>query len=441
MAHAGHTADFWAPELETLARADLERLQLARLRATLTRARRSPHYRRAFRRAGFDPKSLCSLADLVRLPFTVKDDLRSDENYPYGFLTVGRDKLVRLHSSSGTTGRPTAVFHTRRDLAAWTDLVARSLWMIGMRPGDVFQNMMGYGLFTGGLGLHYGSERLGALTIPAGAGNSRRQIALMKDFGTTALHIIPSYALRLIDTFRELGEDPHAFGLRHAVLGAEPHSEAARRRIEELFGLRAFNCYGLSELNGPGVAFECPEQDGLHLWEDAYLAEVVDPETGAPVPDGTRGELVLTNLTREGMPLLRYRTRDVTSLRPEPCACGRTHRRIERITGRTDDMLIVKGVNIYPVQVERVLMRFAEIGSDFLIVLSTVNHLDQFAVRAELKPDAFRGDLHALEALRRRIADELRGEILVSARVELVEHGSLPKGEGKAVRVQDQRDR
>jgi phenylacetate-CoA ligase len=436
-----NASPYWAPPFETLDREGLEQLQFQRLRATLTRAGRSRHYRRVFAKLGFDPKGFTSLAGLPDLPFTVKDDLRSDDNYPYGFLTVRRDRLVRLHSSSGTTGRPTAVFHTRRDLAAWTDLVARSLWMIGVRPGDVFQNMMGYGLFTGGLGLHYGAERLGALTIPAGAGNSRRQIALMQDFGTTVLHIIPSYALRLIDTFQEAGVDPHDLGLRLAVLGAEPHSEAARRRIEELFGLKAFNCYGLSELNGPGVAFECPEQDGLHLWEDAYLAEVVDPETGRPLPDGTRGELVLTNLTREGMPLLRYRTRDLTSLRAEPCRCGRTHRRIERITGRTDDMLIVKGVNIYPVQVERVLMRFAEIGSEYLIVLATVNHLDQFTVRAELKPDAFRGDLQALEALRRRIADELRGEILVSARVELLEHGSLPRGEGKAVRVQDLRER
>jgi phenylacetate-CoA ligase len=225
------------------------------------------------------------------------------------------------------------------------------------------------------------------------------------------------------------------------VLGAEPHSEAARRRIEELFGLRAFNCYGLSELNGPGVAFECPAQDGLHLWEDAYLAEIVDPDSGRALPEGERGELVLTNLAREGMPLVRYRTRDVTSITGAPCPCGRTHRRIARITGRTDDMLIVKGVNIYPVQVERVLMRFAEIGADYLIVLATVNHLDQFTVRAELKPDAFRGDLQALEALRRRIAEELRGEILVSARVELLEHGSLPKPEGKAVRVEDHRER
>jgi len=435
------SSPYWAPTLETLDRGRLERLQLERVQATVARAARAPHYRRVFKAQGFDPKRFTSLLQLPELPFTVKDDLRSDENFPYGFLTVRRDRLVRLHSSSGTTGRPTAVFHTRRDLAAWTDLLARSLWMIGVRPGDVFQNMMGYGLFTGGLGLHYGAERLGALTIPAGAGNSRRQIALMQDFGTSVLHIIPSYALRLIDAFHEAGVDPHALGLRLAVLGAEPHSEAARRRIEQLFGLRAYNCYGLSELNGPGVAFECPEQDGLHLWEDAYLAEVVDPESGRPVPDGTRGELVLTNLTREGMPLLRYRTRDLTSLRAEPCRCGRTHRRIDRITGRTDDMLIVKGVNIYPVQVERVLMRFAEIGSEYLIVLATVNHLDQFTVRAELKADAFRGDLQALEALRKRIADELRNEILVSARIELLEHGSLPRAEGKAVRVQDLRER
>jgi phenylacetate-CoA ligase len=441
MAARAPSSPYWEPQVETLARPELERLQLERLRRTVARAARAPHYRRLFRRLSFSPKRLASLADLAALPFTVKDDLRSEENYPYGFLTVGREKLVRLHSSSGTTGRPTAIFHTRGDLEAWTDLVARSLWMAGLRPGDVFQNMMGYGLFTGGLGLHYGAERVGALTIPAGAGNSRRQIALMQDFGTTALHIIPSYALRLVDTFREAGVDPRGIGLRLAVLGAEPHSEAARRRLEDLFGLRAHNCYGLSEMNGPAVAFECPEQDGLHLWEDRYLAEVVDPETGRPVPEGTAGELVLTTLTREGMPLLRYRTRDVTSLRPEPCPCGRTHRRIARITGRTDDMLIVKGVNIYPVQVERALLRFAELGSDYLIVLETVDHIDRFTVRAELKADAFRGDLQALERLRRRIVDDLKGEILVTPNVELVEPGSLPKPEGKAVRVEDRREK
>jgi phenylacetate-CoA ligase len=432
---------YWSPGIETMPRADLERLQLRRLRRVVRRAGRSRHYGRLFAALTFSAQKVKSLADFSALPFTVKDDLRSDENYPYGFLTVGRDQLVRLHSSSGTTGRPTAVFHTRRDLDAWTDLVARSLFMVGLRPGDVFQNMMGYGLFTGGLGLHYGAERVGALTIPAGAGNSRRQIALMTDFGTTALHIIPSYALRLVDVFAEVGVDPRGIGLRLAVLGAEPHSTAARRRIEELFGISAYNCYGLSELNGPAVAFECPEQNGLHLWEDSYYPEIVDPESGRPLPDGAPGELVLTNLTREGMPLLRYRTRDLTSFIPEPCPCGRTHRRIARLTGRTDDMLIVKGVNIYPVQVERVLLRFPEVGSDYLIVLETLNHLDQFTVRAELKPSSFRGDLAALDRLRRRIADDLKGELLVTPRVELVEQGSLPKPEGKAIRVEDRREK
>ncbi len=441
MARRTAASPYRDPAVEIQPRPELERLQLERLQKTVARAARAPHYRRAFRATGLDPRAIGSLADASRLPFTVKDDLRDERNFPWGFLTVPRSRLVRLHSSSGTTGRPTAIFHTRRDLDAWTDLVARSLWMIGVRPGDVFQNMMGYGLFTGGLGLHYGAERVGALTIPAGAGNSRRQIQLMRDFGTTVLHIIPSYALRIVDTFREVGVDPRSLGLRLAVLGAEPHSEAARRRIEELFGIRAHNCYGLSEMNGPAVAFECPEQDGLHLWEDSYLAEVVDPGTGAPLPEGERGELVLTTLVREGMPILRYRTRDLTRITSAPCPCGRTHRRIERITGRTDDMLIVKGVNIYPVQVERVLMRFAEVGSDYLIVLETIDHIDRFTVRAELQPDAFGGDLAALERLRRRIVEDLRGEILVTPKVELVEPGSLPKPEGKAVRVEDRREK
>jgi phenylacetate-CoA ligase len=428
---------YWNEEIETLARPQLEELQIRRLNETLERAARSPFYRR--RLTGDSAGAVRDLSDVASLPFTTKDDLRGDEDYPYGFVTVDRERLVRLHSSSGTTGRPTTIFHTRRDLDNWTELVARCLTMAGVTAGDVFQNMMGYGLFTGGLGLHYGAERVGALTIPAGAGNSKKQISLMRDFATTVVHIIPSYALRLPSTFEQQGCDPRDFSVRTAVLGAEPHSDSIRRRIEELWGLKAFNSYGLSEMNGPGVAFECGRQDGLHLWEDSYLVEIIDPETLAPLPEGERGELVLTTLAREGMPLIRYRTKDLTSLRRERCECGRTHVRIDRITGRTDDMLIIKGVNIYPIQVERVLMGFEEVGTNYVIVLTRKEHIDEMTVMAELGKDTFRGDLPALESLRKRITAELRGEILITPRVELVEAGSLPVAEGKAVRVEDRR--
>ncbi len=430
---------YWNREIETMPRRELEKLQLDRLNSTLERAAGSPFYAPRLTGKGVAPGGLRSLEEIASLPFTTKDDLRSDEGHPYGFLTVARKELIRLHSSSGTTGRPTTIFHTRRDIVTWSGLVARCLTMAGVRAGDVFQNMMGYGLFTGGLGLHYGAELVGALTIPAGAGNSRKQISLMKDFSTTVVHIIPSYALRLASTFEELGCDPRSLSLRIAVLGAEPHTDSIRRRVEEIYGLRAFNSYGLSEMNGPGVAFECPEQEGLHLWEDSYFVELIDPATLEPMPEGEEGELVLTTLAREGMPLIRYRTKDLTSLRREPCRCGRTHLRIERITGRTDDMLILKGVNIYPIQVERVLMSFEEIGNNYLIVLTTENHIDQLTVMAELRRDFFRGDLSALEELRRRIVGELRGEILITPRVELIEPDSLPVSEGKAVRVDDRR--
>ncbi len=432
--------EYWEEKVERLERPELAVLQGERLAATVRRAARSPFYRRRLREAGLKPADIRDAGDVVRLPFTVKEDLRA--GFPYGFLTVGRDRLVRLHSSSGTTGTSTVIFHTRRDLERWADLMARCLWMAGLRPGDVFQNMMGYGLFTGGLGFHYGAELVGALTIPAGTGNSRRQIQLIRDFGTTAVHILPSYALRLFGVFEEMGLDPRKdTRLRLAFIGAEPHSEGVRRRIEELYGLKAYNSYGLSELNGPGVAFECLGQSGLHLWEDAYLAEIVDPRTLEPVPDGLEGELVLTSLVREGMPLLRYRTKDLTSFIDGPCACGRTHRRIDRIKGRTDDMLILKGVNIYPIQVERVLMGIPGVGRSYLITLFTANYLDEMKVSVEMEKGYFTGDLKALEDLRRRITDELRDEILITPQVELVEPDSLPKSEGKAVRVVDQRQK
>jgi phenylacetate-CoA ligase len=353
---------------------------------------------------------------------------------------VGFGDLATLRYTSGTTGRPTAVFHTRRDLMAWTDLVARSLWMIGVRPGDVFQNMMGYGLFTGGLGFHYGAERIGTLTIPVGAGNSHRQIRLMRDFGTTVVHIIPSYALYLSTVFEEMGLDPKRdVGLRIALIGAEPHSEDMRRRIEEIYGVDAYNSYGLTEMSGPGVAFECPEKDGMHLWEDNFIAELVDPESGEPVPDGDEGELVLTCLHRRGMPLLRYRTRDLTRFHAGPCVCGRTHRRIARIKGRTDDMFVIKGVNVFPMQVEKVLLAILGVGSNYRIVLETVDMQDRMKVMVEVRGDLWHGDVEELNRLQDHIRNALREEILVTPKVELVEPGAIPSGEGKAIRVADLR--
>ena len=385
-----------------------------------------------------DADGVKSIEDIGKLPMTIKDDLR--DHWPYGFLAASRDELVRIHSSSGTTGQATIVFHTANDIDQWTSIVARSMYMTGMRKSDVFQNMMTYGLFTGGLGFHYGAERIGALTIPAGAGNSKRQIQLMRDFETTAIHIIPSYALHLIHVFEEMGVAPRRdTKLKRAFVGAEPHSEKMRKKLEDFYGFKAFNSYGLTEMCGPGVAFECPAQNGLHIWEDHFLVEMIDPQTLKPVPDGQEGELVLTTLVRDGMPILRYRTKDLTRIIPGPCECGRTHRRIERIKGRTDDMIIIKGVNIFPIQIERKPMGIPGVGNNYLIVLERVDFTDLMTVKVEVRREYFMGDLRQLEALRRRIVEELKSDILITPKVDLVEPDSLPVSEGKAKRVLDNR--
>jgi len=419
---------YWDKDIETLERSALRRLQSDRLSVTLDRAARTPFYR----------ERLGTCRDLAQLPFTTKADLR--QGFPYGFLAVPLDEVVRLHSSSGTTGNPTVIYHTKADIAAWQDLVARCMYMAGMRSTDVFQNIMGYGLFTGGLGFHYGAEKLGAMTIPVGPGNSKRQIWFMREFKTTAMHILPSYALRLATHVREMGLDPRRdLQVRMAFVGAEPHTEETRRRIEETWNLRAFNSYGLSEMCGPGVAFECPEQSGMHIWEDRFLVEVVDPDTGEPVPDGECGELVLTTLDREATPLVRFRTRDLTRLIPEPCPCGRTHRRIDRIRGRSDDMMIINGVNIFPMQVEQTLLRIPGIGSSYLIEIHEENYMDKLHVSVELAADSFQGTLSQLEGLHGIVVAALREETGVTPVVKLLEAGSLPAAEGKAVRVIDRR--
>ncbi|OPL13856.1 MAG: phenylacetate--CoA ligase [delta proteobacterium MLS_D] len=429
---------YWDQSTETMERSALEALQLERLKKTVDAAAQSEFYRDRFASINCDPADISSLDDIRRIPFTTKDDLR--ESWPYGCVAVPKDRLVRLHSSSGTTGRATVIFHTAHDLDAWTDILARAMYMTGMRESDVFQNMMTYGLFTGGLGFHYAAERIGALTIPVGAGNSKRQIQFMKDFGTTVMHIIPSYALHLTEVFEEVGVDPRKdTSLRIAFLGAEPHSEKTRQKIQEYYGVDAFNSYGLSEMNGPGVAFECPERQGMHIWEDSFFVEIIDPDTLEPVREGDEGELVLTTLRREGMPILRYRTKDLTRFVPGSCGCGRTHRRISRITGRTDDMLILKGVNIFPIQIEKKLMEIPGVGNNFLIILEREGYNDLMIVRVEVLREFFSGNLKQLEQLRRTITEELRSDILITPRVELVEPNTLPKTEGKAVRVIDNR--
>jgi phenylacetate-CoA ligase len=427
---------YWNESLETLNPTQLQELQLARLRETLGYAAHSPFYQPRLKQAGLSGVTLRSLDDIRRLPFTTKDELRA---HGLEMLALPLTEMVRLHASSGTTGQATVIYYTRQDIATWTDLVARCMYMTGVRSHDVFQNMMGYGLFTGGLGFHYGAERLGALTIPVGAGNSQRQLRLMQQFGTTVIHIIPSYALYLLNTFAQRGLDPKEMSLRIAFLGAEPHSEDMRRRIESAYGLKAYNSYGLSEMNGPGVAFECPEQNGLHVWEDSFLVEVVDPQTLEPTPPGQLGELVFTNLTRQGMPLLRYRTRDLASYEIEPCPCGRYSRRLSRIQGRTDDMLILKGVNIFPLQIDKVLMAMPEVGDHYLVEVTREDFNDQMLVKVEVQQNFFQEDLRYLKQLQKRITEALKGELLVTPRVELVEPNSLPRSEGKAQRVTDKR--
>ncbi|MGO8676863.1 MAG: phenylacetate--CoA ligase family protein [Limisphaerales bacterium] len=427
---------FWDRESETLARPALERFQLGQLQETVRRvAQRVPFYQRKFAELGIKPEDIKSLEDAGRLPFTTSADLFAA--YPDGLLAVAADEPVRLHTSSGTTGKPKAVFFSRSDINNSAELMARSLVMTGVTHKDVLQNMMSYGLFTGGLVMHYGAERVGCLVIPAGPGTSERQLMLMQDFHTTAVHILPSYALYFARFLEQRGINPRKdLKLRKAFVGAEPHTEETRRRIEEAYGIDVYNSYGLTEMNGPGIGFECEHKAGLHLWEDHFLIEIVDPASGQPLPQGERGELVLTTLRREAMPLLRYRTHDITSIISEPCACGRTHRRLNRIVGRADDMLIVRGVNIFPQQIERILMSTPQVGPNYLIVLEG---LDDMAIQVELAAAGFDGQVEHLSGLRHQLAEKFKTELYVRPKVELVPAGSLPVAEGKAKRVIDKR--
>jgi phenylacetate-CoA ligase len=429
---------YWQPEIEKKPRGELEALQLHKLKKEITYALRTSFYQKRLSQAGITScDDIHSLDDLRKIPFTAKNDLR--DGFPYGFLSIPKEEVVRLHASSGTTGVPTTIYFSRDDIKRWANYMARCIFGTGCTKNDIFQNMISYGLFTGGLGLHQGGEEVGMLVIPSGAGNTARQFRLMQDFGTTVIHATPSFLLHIESKMREAGVKRESLALKRAFAGAEPYSEDTRKRIEKLMQIDVYNSYGLSEMNGPGVAFECQYKDGLHIWEDGYIPEIVNPDTLEPVEEGETGELILTILCREATPILRYRTRDLTSFYTEPCKCGRTHRRLRRITGRSDDMLIINGVNVFPSQIEEVIMGMKEVGNNYLIVVEKDGALDRLTVKTEVGQDIFMDDSRPLNALKDRIKATLQASISISPRVELHESGSLPVSEGKAVRVQDTR--
>ena len=432
-------ANYFNEEFETLPRAALEALQLKRLQAVVTRVyNQVPLYRAAFEKAGITPASITSLNDLRTLPFTTKQDMR--DSYPYGLFAAPLEEIVRIHASSGTTGKPTVVGYTQKDIDNWSELMARSFVAAGAHKGDIVHNAYGYGLFTGGLGAHYGAERLGASVIPISGGNTKRQVMIMQDFGSTVLTCTPSYALYLAEEAQTEGIDIVSSGLRVGIFGAEPWSESMRREIEVKLGLDAIDIYGLSEIMGPGVAIECiEEKSGLHIWEDHFIPEIINPETGEPVPPGERGELVITTITKQGIPLIRYRTRDITSISYEPCRCGRTHARIARMSGRSDDMLIIRGVNVFPSQIESILVRVEGVEPHYLLVVDRKDNLDTLLVQVEVNEGIFSDEIKVLQSLSRKIEKEIKDMLGVTCTVKLVEPKTIQRSEGKAKRVQDNR--
>jgi len=426
------------PEYEAMQPADLEVLQLERLNTVLSRVyEHVPTYRAKFDEAGVAPR-IRGLDELSSLPFTVKDDLRAA--YPYGMFAVPLHDIVRVHSSSGTTGQITVVGYTRGDIERWGDMMARTIACAGGTADDIVQVAYGYGLFTGGLGAHYGAERLGCTTIPISGGNTKRQVQVMKDFGTTILACTPSYAVLLAESAAEMGVDVRELPLRAGIFGAEPWSDNMRKQIEALMGITAIDIYGLSEVLGPGVASECLHQEGLHVNEDHFIVEIIDPQTLQPVPDGQRGEVVFTTLTKEGIPVVRYRTRDISRIVPGVCTCGRTFRRMERVSGRTDDMLIIRGVNVFPSQIEQVLAGIPGVAPHYQVVLSKRGSMDYVEVHVEVGPDVPFDEIKTLERLRTRVASEIASALAVNIDVKLVEPKSIQRSEGKAKRVLDLRN-
>ncbi len=429
----------WDREHETMARPALRELQGERLRALVERVYdRVPFYRRALAGKGVQPGDIRSLDDLPLLPFTVKSDFR--DNYPLGLAAVPMDQIVRLHASSGTTGKPTVVAYSAADIDLWSEVMARTLTTAGVTRHDIVQNAYGYGLFTGGLGVHYGAERIGATVIPVSGGQTKRQIMLLQDLGSTVICCTPSYALYVAETAEEMGVDLRQSSLRTGIFGAEPWSERMRQEIEANTGMQALDIFGLSEIIGPGVSMECEHQCGLHIFEDHFLPEIVDPRTGDPLPYGQKGELVFTTLTKEAMPVIRYRTGDISSLNPETCACGRTMVRMEKISGRTDDMIIVRGINVFPSQIETVLLQVEGVQPHYQIIVDRQRTLDDLEVWVEISEEIFADEIRGLESLEDRLRYELHEALGINARVKLVEPRSIQRSEGKAKRVIDRRE-
>jgi len=428
----------WNEHIECMGREEMRELQGKRLRETVERVYYNvPFYRKKMQELGLEPGDIRGIEDLEKLPFTTKQDLR--DNYPYDLFAVPMSEVVRVHASSGTTGRPTVVGYTRKDLNTWSEVVARCLYAAGVRKNDIIQIAYGYGLFTGGLGLHYGSEKVGATVIPISGGNTQKQIQLMKDFGSTVLACTPSYALYLAEAMEEMGVDPKELSLRVGIFGAEPWTEEMRKEIESKLHLQAIDIFGLSEIIGPGVSCECQMQNGLHINEDHFVPETVDPKTLKPVPKGEIGELVFTAVTKEALPLLRYRTRDLTALHEEKCECGRTLIRMEKCKGRSDDMLIIRGVNVFPSQIESVLLNMGETKPHYLLIVDRVNNLDILEVWVEVEGSFFSDEIRKLEALTAKIKHQIESTLGISVKVKLVEPKTIERTEGKAKRVIDKR--
>ncbi|MDN5374712.1 MAG: phenylacetate-CoA ligase [Methanothermobacter sp.] len=428
----------WNPEAECMSQEEKQELQLRRLQNTVKRAYENvPYYNKRLRDVGVFPEDIETLDDIEKLPFTTKNDLR--EAYPFGMFAVPDEEIVEVHTSSGTTGKPVVSGYTSRDLEIWSEVMARALTMGMATRKDRIQNCYGYGLFTGGLGVHYGAQKIGATVIPISAGNTKRQIEIMQDFGTTVITCTPSYALYLAEVLEKEGVDIGELNLKSGIFGAEMWTEEMRETIEARLGLTALNIYGLTEIIGPGVAMECTEKKGLHIAEDHFYPEIIDPKTGEKLPNGTKGELVLTTLTREGMPVLRFRTKDITALRDGECECGRTLVRMDRITGRSDDMLKIRGVIVFPSQIERALLKIKGLEPHYQIVVTRPEFLDELEVQVEASPELFSDEVKHVEEAKRMIEKHIHSEIGLRVNVTLVEPGSLPRSEGKAIRVIDKR--
>ncbi len=430
---------YWNQQIETMPRTDIQKIQLQKLKEQVKYCyENSSFYRKKFDQVGLKPEDIKTLDDLKKIPFTVKNDLK--ENYPYGMVTTKPEEIIEIHASSGTTGNPIVGAYTKNDMDIWSELVARCIYTTGGRPQDVIHVSYGYGLFTGGLGLHYGIQKLGARVVPASGGNTERQIKLMKDLGATVLACTPSFAVYLAETMTKEGINPRKdLKLKKGIFGAEPWSNKIRERIEAETGLEAYDIYGLTELCGPGVSIECEEHDGLHVWEDHFLVETIDPDTGEQLTPGEEGELVFTTLTKKGMPMLRYRTRDISKIATQTCKCGRTHARMMRVTGRSDDMLIIRGVNVFPSQVEYAVMSFSELAAQYLIVVDRPDALDTFVVKVELSGKAAANPNLDVNGLKSEICKKIQVVTGISADVQIVKPGELPRTEGKAKRVLDLR--